>query len=93
MKLDWNKDSTSSLVLPAKASVSIDADAVEITDGHVGCAGTCGADIDALELSDTSPEPDPAALQTDALAAEAAAQAVAPWFGFGALTPPASCGT
>ena len=34
-------------------------------------------DIDALELSDTSPEPDPAALQTDALAAEAAAQAVA----------------
>ncbi|SFM04561.1 TldD/PmbA family protein [Shimia aestuarii] len=33
-------------------------------------------DINALELADPSPEPDPAALQADALAAEAAALAV-----------------
>lgn len=63
----------------AERAVAMAKEAPE--DPHIGLADpdqlATSWDVDALELSDPTPEPDPAALQEDARRAEAAAAAVA----------------
>ena len=66
------------LVAMAERAVAMAREAPE--DDCIGLADPAqlasGWDLDALELADPTAEPDPAALQADALAAEAAAMAV-----------------
>ena len=71
--------SPATLTMLAERAVAMAGEAPE--DPHIGLADpseiTRDTDAAALELADPTPEPDPAALQYDAEAAEAAARAVA----------------